>query len=187
MPDGRLFVISGPAGAGKGTLVSLVVERVSGVWLSVSATTRAPRGAERDGVDYRFLSADDFKRGIDAGEFLEWACVHGNYYGTPLAPIASHLEAGDTVLLEIDVQGGFQVREHFGDATLVFIAPPSPEELRRRLVGRGTDAPDVIECRLANAKGEMEASSEYDIIIVNDDVEDAARELIGVVESRTAF
>lgn len=181
MPRGVLYVISGPAGAGKGTLVSRVLSRTEGAWLSISATTRPPRGSERDGVDYRFLSVEEFERGIESGEFLEWALVHGNYYGTPRTPIEEHLSRGEAVLLEIDVQGGFQVRERYPDATLVFIAPPDPDELRRRLVGRGTDAPDVIERRLANATAEMEASADYDIVIVNDDLETATEELAAVL------
>lgn len=180
---GSLFVISGPAGAGKGTLVSQVLERADNVWLSISATTRAPRGTEVDGVEYFFYSVEQFERLIEEDGFLEWAQVHGNYYGTPIAPIKQHLEAGDTVILEIDVQGGFQVRKRFPQARLVFIAPPSSEILEQRLRGRGTDSEDSIRLRLANAASEMEASKDYDYVIVNDMLDKATEDVLKVINS----
>ena len=181
--QGPLIVVSGPSGAGKGTLVKCVQKRVPDVWVSVSATTREPREGEVDGVHYRFCSVEEFERLIDGGGFIEWALVHSNYYGTPLAPIREQRAAGRTVLLEIDVQGGFQVRERIPEAKLVFIAPPSIEELERRLRGRATDSEETIAERLRNAEAEMEASARYDCIIVNDDLEKATEELLEVVQS----
>ena len=183
MSQASLFVISGPAGAGKGTLVSRVLERVPDSWLSLSATTRAPRGSEVHGVEYLFLSVEEFERTIAEDGFVEWARVHGNYYGTPIAPIEEHLSTGGRVLLEIDVQGAFQVREKFPQATLVFIAPPSMEVLEQRLRARGTDSAEAIERRLANARGELAAAGRYDVVIVNDDLEEATAELVKVLES----
>ncbi|MGI6032820.1 MAG: guanylate kinase [Coriobacteriales bacterium] len=180
---GSLFVISGPSGAGKGTLVSRVVKRIPSIWVSVSATTRAPRVGEVDGVSYVFMSTEEFERTIKEGGFVEWARVHEHYYGTPVAPIKEHLEKGDDVLLEIDVQGAFQVREKFPDAKLVFIAPPSMEVLEQRLRGRATDSEEEIARRLVNARGEMEASSRYDEVIVNDDLDRATDMLVKVLES----
>ncbi len=182
MAHGSLYVISGPSGAGKGTLVNRVLEICPNIALSISATTRKPREGEVDGVHYHFLSVGEFEDTIEKDGFIEWAQVHSNYYGTPLAPIEEHLAAGDTVLLEIDVQGAFQVLEKLPQAKLVFIAPPSIEELERRLRGRGTETEEVIAQRLANATGEMDASKEYDYVIVNDDVERATKELARVLE-----
>lgn len=182
-PKGSLFVISGPSGAGKGTLVERVLEVMPQAVLSVSATTRPPREGEVDGTHYHFMSVDEFKKLIDEDGFIEWAEVHSNYYGTPVASIQDSIDAGKTVILEIDVQGGFQVREKFPDAHLVFIAPPSLEELEARLRGRATDSEEVIAHRLSNAQGEIDASKDYDFIIVNDDLNKATNELLSVLES----
>lgn len=183
MAEGSLYVISGPSGAGKGTLVNRILDEHPDIALSISATTRQPREGEVDGVHYHFKSVDEFEDVIARDGFIEWAQVHSNYYGTPLAPIEQHLAAGDTVLLEIDVQGAFQVLDKLPQAKLVFIAPPSIEELERRLRGRGTETEEVIAQRLANAKGEMEATKDYDFVIVNDDLERATKELARVLES----
>ncbi len=183
MAEGSLYVISGPSGAGKGTLVERILDGHPDITLSISATTRQPREGEVDGVHYHFMSVDEFEDAIARDGFIEWAQVHSNYYGTPLAPIEQHLAAGDTVLLEIDVQGAFQVLDKLPQAKLVFIAPPSIEELERRLRGRGTETEEVIAQRLANAKGEMDASKDYDFVIVNDDLERATKELARVLES----
>ena len=183
MAEGSLYVISGPSGAGKGTLVERILDGHPDITLSISATTRQPREGEVDGVHYHFMSVDEFEDVIARDGFIEWAQVHSNYYGTPLAPIEQHLAAGDTVLLEIDVQGAFQVFDKLPQAKLVFIAPPSIEELERRLRGRGTETEEVIAQRLANAKGEMDASKDYDFVIVNDDLERATKELARVLES----
>ena len=134
-------------------------------------------------MEYLFLSTEEFEHTIAEDGFVEWALVHGNYYGTPVAPIREHLARGGRVLLEIDVQGAFQVREKFPDATLVFIAPPSMEELERRLRARGTDSEEAIVRRLANAQGELAAARRYDVVIVNDNVEQATAELVKVLES----
>ena len=183
MAEGSLYVISGPSGAGKGTLVERILDGHPDITLSISATTRQPREGEVDGVHYHFMSVDEFEDVIARDGFIEWAQVHSNYYGTPLAPIEQHLAAGDTVLLEIDVQGAFQVLDKLPQAKLVFIAPPSIEELERRLRGRGTETEEVIAQRLANAKGEMDVSKDYDFVIVNDDLERATKELARVLES----
>ena len=183
MSEGSLVVISGPSGAGKGTLVNRIAERLSGVWVSVSATTRPPREGEQDGVSYFFMTPQHFEKTVDEGGFVEWAKVHSNYYGTPVAPIRQHMDKGETVLLEIDVQGGFQVRDKFPDAKLIFIAPPSEEVLEQRLRGRATDSEEVIVQRLENAKGEMAAAADYDIVIVNDDLMKATNELLEVLQS----
>lgn len=182
MSQGSLYCISGPSGAGKGTLVARVLETVPNSWVSISATTREPRKGEIDGVHYRFMTVEEFEQTIENGGFIEWANVHSNYYGTPLAPIEEHIRAGECVLLEIDVQGAFQVREKLPETKLVFIAPPSMEVLEERLRGRGTDSEEVIEKRMKNAIGEMEASGQYDCIIVNDDLEKATAELVSVLQ-----
>lgn len=183
MSKGTLFVISGPSGAGKGTLVNEVLSANPHLRLSVSATTRQPREGEVDGEHYYFMSIDEFKRNIEEGNFIEWALVHSNYYGTPLGPVQELLDQGESVILEIDVKGAFQVRNKLPETKLVFIAPPSIEVLEERLRGRGTETEDVIRFRLANAEGEMEAAKEYDRIIVNDDLNEATKELLSVLES----
>lgn len=184
---GQLFVVSGPAGAGKGTLLGRAIDRIPNAWVSISATTRAPRGTEQDGVEYFFLTKEEFERRIDADGFIEHALVHGNYYGTPLDPIKEHVANGDAVFLEIDVQGAFQVRELIPEAKLIFIAPPSMEVLEQRLRGRATDSEESIALRLRNAAGELEASKSYDHVIVNDELEKATAELVEVVQSYVGY
>lgn len=183
MRTGNLFVISGPSGAGKGTLVARLVEEVSDAWVSVSATTRAPRPGEIDGVHYRFMTTDEFSSLVERDGFLEWAEVHGNYYGTPIDPIRRHMAKGGQVVLEIDVQGALQVRERIPEAHLVFIEPPSLEELERRLRGRGTETEDVIRMRMENAKVELSVKMEYDIRLVNDNLDESVNTLVGIVDS----
>jgi len=151
------------------------------VWLSVSATTRKPRPGEKHGVHYFFVTDDEMDKLIANGELLEWAEFAGNRYGTPRAAVLEHLESGVPVLLEIDLQGARQVRESMRDALLVFLAPPSWEELVRRLTGRGTEPPEVIERRLEAAKIELAAEPEFDVTLVNTSVEDVARELLALV------
>jgi guanylate kinase len=179
---GEVLVITGPSGVGKGTLIRLLLDRFPRMALSVSATTRAKRPGEQDGVDYRFLSREEFDRRVEAGEFLEWAEYAGNRYGT----LKSELERdADPLVLEIEVQGARQVRERLPEAVSVFIAPPSEEALRTRLVGRGSDAPEQIEQRLAVARDEMAAREEFDHVVVNDDLEAAVQELERLVATMT--
>ena len=167
----RLFVISGPSGAGKGTLVSLVRERRHDLDLTVSATTRKPREGEIDGVSYHFISEEEFTRRVDAGEFLEWAHVHGHRYGTLKSEVDERMARGHSVILEIDIQGGMNVRKVYPDAVLLFIIPPSAEELERRLRGRGSEREEDIALRLENAKREMAMKDSYDTIIINDSLD----------------
>ena len=180
---GALFVISGPAGAGKGTLLGRAVEQLPFAWVSISATTRAPRGTEVDGVEYFFLTVEEFEDRIAHDGFIEYAHVHGNYYGTPIDPIREHVDSGDAVFLEIDVQGAFQVKEKFPDAKLIFIAPPSMEILEARLRGRATDSEESIKLRLANAAGEIACADRYDHTVINDDLDRATKELVEVIQS----
>ena len=179
----RLFVVSGPSGVGKGTLVSLLRERVPGLGLTVSATTRSPRPGEREGVAYYFLDDEEFERRAAAGEFLEWVWVHGHRYGTLKSEVERLLSEGSSVVLEIDVQGGLSVRAAVPDAVLVFIEPPSAEELERRLRGRGTEDEESVRRRLANARDEMGCAARYDVRIVNDDLDRAVGELAHVIET----
>ena len=183
----RVFVITGPSGVGKGTLIRALRERVPGLELSISATTREPRSGEEDGVDYHFLTAENFAARADAGDFLEHATFSGNRYGTLRSEIERVLDAGNSVVLEIEVQGARQVRAALGDeAVLIFIAPPSPEILRLRLAGRGTDSEEAIERRLETAKQELEAQQEFKHVVVNDDLERAVAELEEIVRSELA-
>ncbi|QSS89717.1 guanylate kinase [Streptomyces sp. M54] len=177
----RLTVLSGPSGVGKSTVVAHMRSVHPEVWLSVSATTRKPRPGERNGVHYFFVDDEEFDKLIANGELLEWAEFAGNRYGTPRRAVLDRLEAGEPVLLEIDLQGARLVRQSMADARLVFLAPPSWEELVRRLTGRGTEAPEVIERRLAAAKVELAAEAEFDTTLVNTSVEDVARELLALM------
>jgi guanylate kinase len=185
---GNLYVVAAPSGAGKTTLVRLLLEREPEVQLSISFTTREPRPGEQNGREYHFIDSGDFRAMIDAHEFLEWAEVHGNFYGTSKKWIADRLAAGADVLLEIDWQGAQQVRKLFPEAIGIFILPPSMEELTRRLTGRGTDSREVISRRLAAAQAEMRHVGEFDYVIINDQLEPALEDLRAVVRaSRLSF
>jgi guanylate kinase len=177
----RVFVITGPSGVGKGTLIRTLRERVPELGLSVSATTRKERPGEVHGVDYHFLSDRDFEDRVAAGDFVEHAEYSGRRYGTLRSELQHRLDAGEPVVLEIEVQGARQVRETMPEALQVFIAPPSPEALRSRLIGRGTDAAEDIERRLEVAEGELEAQDEFAHVVTNDRLDDAVDELVAIV------
>ncbi|WP_371482996.1 guanylate kinase [Kitasatospora sp. NBC_00315] len=177
----RLTVLSGPSGVGKSTVVAHMRKQHPEVWLSVSVTTRHPRPGEQNGIHYYFVDNDEFDKLIANGELLEWAVFAGNRYGTPRAAVLEKLDNGVPVLLEIDLQGARQVRESMAEALLIFLAPPSWDELVRRLTGRGTEPQDVIERRLEAAKVELAAESEFDTTLVNTSVEQVAVELLALL------
>jgi guanylate kinase len=179
----RLTVLSGPSGVGKGTVVAAVRAVHPHIWVSVSCTTRAPRVGEVDGVEYHFVDRERFRELIESGELLEWAEYAGNLYGTPRAPVFARLAEGVPALLEIELQGARQVRASLPGAQFVFLAPPSWEELCRRLADRATEGADVIAARLARARVEMEAVEEFEAVVVNDDVRRAAAELVSLIEA----
>jgi len=182
----RLTVLSGPSGVGKGTVVAKVRQLHPHIWVSVSCTTRRPRPGESEGVEYRFVSRERFEQLAAAGELLEWAEFAGNFYGTPRGPVLERLAAGVPTLLEIELQGARQVREAMPEAQFVFLAPPSFDELGRRLGGRGTEDPATIATRLQRARVEMAAADEFDQVVVNGDVEAAASELVRLIEAVSA-
>ncbi|MDQ2897134.1 MAG: guanylate kinase [Actinomycetota bacterium] len=182
----RVFVITGPSGVGKGTLIRGLLERVPELELSVSATTRAPRPGEQDGVAYHFLSVEEFDRRVSAGDFVEYATYAGRRYGTLRSELEDRLRGGVPLVLEIEIQGARQVREAMPEAIAVFIAPPSREALRARLVGRGTDDAEQIESRLTSAERELDAQPEFGHVVVNDRLEDATGALVAIVHSSLA-
>jgi guanylate kinase len=182
--NAKVFVITGPSGVGKGTLIRGLMERFSQLKLSVSATTRPPRPGEHAGRDYHYLTPDEFERRAAGGDFLEHAAYSGHRYGTLRSEVERHLGAGNPVVLEIEVQGARQVREAMPDAVAVFIAPPSLDALRARLVGRGTDSPDQVTERLRTAERELRAQPEFAHVVVNDRLERATEELAEIVQSR---
>ncbi len=181
--SGHLYIVTAPSGAGKTTLVRMLLENDSGIRLSISYTTRAPRTGEQNGREYHFTDAVAFRGMVERGEFIEWAEVHGNCYGPSRLWIESEMAAGRDVLLEIDWQGAQQVRKLFPAAIGVFIMPPSMAELERRLTGRGTDSAEVIARRLAAARDEMRHVPEFDYVIINDALQQALLDLLSVVRA----
>ncbi len=180
--QGILTVVSGFSGAGKGTLMKALLKKYD-FGLSISATTRAPRVGEEDGREYFFLTRERFESMIEQGELIEWAEYVGNYYGTPKKYVEEQLAAGKDVILEIEVQGAFNVRKQFPDALLLFITPPSAKELKNRLINRGTENMDKIERRLSRASEEAEFMKEYDFIVVNDDLDECVERLNEIIEN----
>lgn len=180
---GKLFVISGPSGAGKGTLVSNLMSRRDGLWLSVSATTRMPRKGEQEGVSYFFLTDEQFDDLIENDGFIEWAHVHTNRYGTLRSVVEDKIASGTDVVLEIDAQGARQIRERYPDAVLIFIKAPDMQVLEKRLRDRGTETEEQIQVRLQTAKVEMQQEKYYNYSLVNDDLERATEELLGIVDA----
>jgi len=178
-----LVVISGPSGVGKSTIVDCVLRRAANCVPSVSVTTRPPRGGERDGVDYFFVTGEEFERRRGAGELLEWAEVHGNLYGTPVAFVAASLAEGVNVVLEIDIQGGMNVKKRYPDAVLIFLLPPSFEALKERLKGRATDEEAVIRRRLENAKCELRLFNAYDYVVINDDIGRCTDDCLAIIRA----
>lgn len=177
----KVFVITGPSGVGKGTLIRLLRQELPELRLSTSATTRPPRAGEENGVDYWFLSEAEFERRVQAGDFVEWAEYSGRRYGTLREELDRHTDGGSPVVLEIEVQGARQIRKSMPEALQIFIAPPSAEALRDRLIGRGTDPSPEVERRLQVAEDELQAQSEFGHIVVNDRLEDAVHELVEIV------
>ena len=183
MPKGILTVLSGFSGAGKGTAMKRLMEKYDDYALSISATTRNPREGEVDGREYFFKATEEFEKMIAQDELIEYARYVNHYYGTPRSNVEEQLENGKDVILEIEIQGALKVKEKFPDTLLVFITPPSAKELRRRLIGRGTESMEVIEQRLARAKEEAEGIDDYDCLIVNDDLESCVDELHSVIQN----
>jgi guanylate kinase len=185
---GRLVVLAGPSGVGKSSVVQELRKLYPDLWFSVSATTRAQRPGERDGVDYRFVSADEFDRMIKNDDLLEWAEIHRGIHrsGTPKAPIEARLTAGEPALVEVDLAGARNLRRTMPEAFLVFLSPPSWEALVERLVGRGTEAPEVVERRLQTAKEELAAQDEFDAVVVNTDLRSAAADLLKLILDKSS-
>ncbi|ADQ40532.1 guanylate kinase [Caldicellulosiruptor acetigenus I77R1B] len=182
MREGLLIVISGPAGTGKGTVVGKLLEKNPNIKLSISKTTRKPRPGEKEGVNYFFVSREQFEEEIKNERFLEYAEYNNNYYGTPKDFVFEALEKGFDVILEIETQGALKIKKAFSDAVLIFLLPPSIEELYRRLVKRGTESEDEIKARLEIAKNEIKLVPEYDYCVINDNVDDAAEKIQKIIE-----
>jgi len=182
---GRLFLISGPSGVGKGTICRELFKKDLNLYFSVSATTRTPREEDTDGVTYHFKTTDEFKKLIDEKEFLEWAEYNGKYYGTLKAPVMNALDEGKNVILEIEVQGAFQVMDNFSDGVYIFIAPPNEDELLNRLKNRGSESDEEIKKRLNAAKDELKLKDKYDYVVINDVVEDAVLEIENIIKKES--
>jgi len=182
--SGAILILSGPSGAGKSTIISRAAPRIGAYYFSISSTTRAPREGEKDGVEYHFVTREAFEAGIEAGEFLEYAQVHGNYYGTSLKPVRQALDEGKLVIFDIDVQGHRLARNLMGDRiTSAFITPPSLAELEHRLRNRSTDSDAVIAQRLHNAKEEIQAIHEFDYVIINDNIDTATEVFVALAQT----
>ena len=183
--DGKLIIFSAPSGSGKSTIINYLLEQGLNLKFSISATSRAPRGEEKDGVEYYFLSPEDFRKRIAAGDFLEYEEVYTNkFYGTLKNEVERIFKEGNNVIFDVDVVGGCNIKKYYGNRALsVFIQPPSVEELRRRLVGRNTDSPEVIESRLAKAEYELGFAKQFDVVIVNDDLDKAKEETLRTVRN----
>jgi len=182
MSKGKLFVISGPSGVGKGTIANRILEDC-GLSFSVSMTTRAPRNGEVDGKDYYFVSHEEFKKTIAEGGFLEYAEVYGNFYGTPLKPILERLENGESILLDIDTVGAENVRKAYPENISIFILPPSLEELKTRIIGRNSESKESLERRLGEAEAVMKCSKDYTYDVINDDLDEAISKVKEIIES----
>ncbi len=178
---GKSFIISGPSGVGKSTVLSALFQGRDDLYFSVSATTRAPRPGEKDGADYHFIEPETFRQWIEGGEFLEYAEYVGNFYGTPKKYVDAAMDEGKDVILDIEIQGATQVHELRPDVVRIFIAPPSWEELERRLTARGTDSPEKVQKRLLRAKVELENAGHYDYFVINDTVDNAVAELRAIM------
>lgn len=183
--NGNLIVLSGPSGSGKGTVRQALARYRSNLYYSVSATTRAPRFGEVHGKDYFFVSREEFENMIKNDKLLEWAQVYTYYYGTPRDPVEKAMKDGLDVILEIDVQGALQVKNKFPGAILIFLLPPTPEELRKRLCARKTDSPEEIEMRLEWAKKEVKLVNKYNYLVINNDVDTAARQINSIIEAES--
>ena len=183
---GTLFVVSSPSGGGKGTIIRHVLKVVENLRYSVSYTTRAPRLGEVDGREYFFVNREIFEEMVAAGEFLEWACVHGNLYGTAKDQVIEDTASGADIILEVDVQGAASVRQLLMDSVSIFILPPSYEVLRQRLIARGTDSPEELELRLRNAPEELKQYSSFDYVIINDEIEKAVGQLASIIYAERA-
>ncbi len=182
--QGAILVLSGPSGAGKSTIINHASENIGEYYFSISTTTRKPREGEKNGVDYYFVTHEEFEEGIKAGEFLEYATVHGNYYGTSLKPVNDALSQGKLVIFDIDVQGHRLVRAKMGDSvTSAFITPPTLSELEKRLYARATDDTSIIERRVENAKEEIKAIGEFDFVIINDEIPKASSQFATIANA----
>ncbi len=182
-PSGSLIVISGPSGAGKGTIVKALLDQYPSVHYSVSATTRAPREGEVNGVNYWFLSREEFEQMREKDDLLEWAEVYGNYYGTPRQRVMEAINLGHDIILEIDPQGAMKVKKKFPNAVFIYIMPPSPRELTRRICGRGTESQDDIRCRLNSVTNELGYVHEYDYLVVNDEIAEATSDVAAIIRA----
>jgi len=178
---GLLIVLSGPSGAGKGTLCKALREQMPELKYSISATTRAPRAGEVEGVNYYYITKEKFDEMLAQGEFLEWAKVYDNYYGTPKKQVMESLERGEDIILEIDIQGAMQIKKHYPKGVFIFILPPSIRELEKRITNRGTDSEEVIKKRLSCVQEELAYVSEYDYVVINDEVQTAVEKLKAII------